>query len=553
MEVSLQRTRAGVGTDGTYLSSHLLPVDAQGQPIACDAGSFEVTVEMSTDGQASWLPVDSGAITVACSGDGDGDLAVVLDNSGSTQSVLDLIQDGSADLIDDVLASGGRGSLVRVSTNAEVLSDITDDVTLLDVGLARIGGSNGWTALWDGVRMGNETLGGEVVSRAAAQVWDSADAFCEASDSLGILAFTDGHENNSADQNDYDHVAYPGDGYDTTLDDLKELHVNGQTTPVYTIGLGSDPDHEALGELAEATGGIHHAVVTPGDVLDTFSLVGDYLDSTHQVCATLDESVCGLVHLRVSWSYAAEGDLEPQSIGEAIQSVSVDCPTDPVGTSAVILMTMTNPHLPEADAVLLSTNAVAYVSPVEAPSVLVVLDDNHHDEFAGDPDAVAGWLEDAGLPVVRLDEPADGITGDDLVGHDVVWFSNPGYPPDDLGSIEALEAFMADGGGVVLQGDDMTRGWGNAFSMTALTSLVFEHNGTQTCGVATDDNEGELFEVTTVDGHPMLDGLENTTWLYGDDIDQSTAAGVGERILAEATLAIDPGCTTTPTIVAFDP
>jgi hypothetical protein len=323
---------------------------------------------------------------------------------------------------------------------------------------------------------------------------------------------------------------------------------------VYTIGLGDEPDHDALQALADATGGVHHRVDHPDDVVDTFSLVGDYLTGTHQVCADLDEEVCGALSVRVSWSWTAEGRTAPEHEGTEVQAVTVDCPSEePTGTRALLLLTLTNPHLPASEAATLTTNTVAHVSPTAAPEVLVVLDDNHHGEFEQDADQVATWLGDAGYAVTRLDETGDGLTDADVEGYDVVWFSNPGYPPDDLATIEVLEAFTAAGGGLVLQGDDMTRGWSNAFSMTSLTSLVYEHNGVQTCGEPTDDNQGERFEVSTFDGHPILAGLESQTWFYGDDIDQTTPLDEGEQVLAEATLEIDPGCTVTPALVVYDP
>ncbi|MCB9668717.1 MAG: VWA domain-containing protein [Alphaproteobacteria bacterium] len=550
----LQRTRAGYTAEGSMLSTHLLLRDAAGQPLACGDGSLTVDVEVSTSGASGPWTSTAEDVQVRCADAASGDVAMVLDNSGSTADVVATLRGASSLLVDDVIDAGGRASLVRVSTNARVLHELTDDsqalVTSIVEGLND--DSNGWTALWDGVRMGNETFGGAVVHRDGAVVWDDLEDFCSASDRLGIVVFTDGHENNSADQQDYDHIRYPGDGYATTLEDLQSLHVAGQSTPIYTIGLGDTPDHAQLGRLADSTGGAHTAITEVAEIGPVFEQIGSWMQSTHQVCATLPETVCGTSHVRVTWSLRDASGSQIDH-GSMVQGVTMDCPLpDPSGRTAVVLLTLTNPHLPPADVDRFAANTVDWVSPVAAPRVLVVLDDNHHGEFAGDADAIAAMLQGRGYDVARLDEPTHGITGADLAGFDVVWFSNPGYPPDDMGSIQALAAFAAAGGGLVLQGDDMTWTEGAGFSMEAITGLTHVDNGVQTCGHPTNDNLGDRFSLEVTNAHPLFAGLTQTTWLYGDDIDLSTPNGSSE-VIAEAGLEGEPTCALRPAVAVIDP
>jgi hypothetical protein len=49
------------------------------------------------------------------------------------------------------------------------------------------------------------------------------------------------------------------------------------------------------------------------------------------------------------------------------------------------------------------------------------------------------------------------FTYDDIKDYDLVWFSNPGYPPDDSSSLLALLQYYEAGNPNVIQGDDMTR------------------------------------------------------------------------------------------------
>ncbi len=545
--VAAQRLRTSWQGPSLFLGIGVQVTNANGAAVPCDEGELAVEVAWSDAGAAGpFTDVDGADVVRVCEAIG-GDVALVLDNSKSVTEEMDDIRGAAHAMLDGVVAAGGRASLVRVSTNAEVLSGLGDDGDAIGVAIDALYPSNGWTALWDGVRMGNETLGAEAVNQA-----DDLASFCDTTARAGVVAFTDGEENNSSDEQEYDHDQFPGDGIDTTLEDLFDLQAGGATTPVYTVGMGDEVDELALDTLSADTGGRYLHVDDSSEVGEVFDLVGDYFTSNQQICAEIPTGTCGPLWVKVSWEYT-----DPTGTvvaGSTVQPVTVDCPADPTGNQVVVLLTLSNPGIAEATAAALATNAVSWASSVIDPKVLVVLDENHHGEFDGDADYVADLLDAAGVDATRYDEIDGGITTNDLEGFDVVWYSNPGYPMDDFGSFESLQAFGAAGGGLVLQGDDMAWSWGGGFLMSPLTHLDFHANGTSFCGEWTDNNQGAEYLVTiSSDAHPVIAGLEGQTFLYGDDIDTSVARGEGETVLATATLDGGVGCDTVPVVLAWEP
>ena len=108
---------------------------------------------------------------------------------------------------------------------------------------------------------------------------------------------------------------------------------------------------------------------------------------------------------------------------------------------------------------------------------------------------------------------------------------------------------------MVLQGDDMTRSWGNDFSPAPLVHLDHRNNGTRACGQQIDNYRGGKYSVTIADEtHAMTLGIEGMTFDYSNDIDHSTARNEGEVILATATVKGDEDCMEPiPVIVGFEP
>ena len=242
--------------------------------------------------------------------------------------------------------------------------------------------------------------------------------------------------------------------------------------------------------------------------------------------------------------------------------ISDFCEGQGKGKEVTILLTLTNPRITESRpdkniAAQIIQNAVDFVSPVGNPSILVVRDDNHQNEFADDPMVIFGLMLNLGYRAEFAEEPLAGLSFEQVSRFDVIWFSNPGQPVNHLSSMQALQRFMSErGGGVVLQGDDMSRSLLVGAAMEQLTGLQNVDNGESFCGVLTNNNLGANYRVTMSDGaHPMTRNLQGETFLYGDDIDTSCALNRGEKVLAWADLGSRHlgHCGRKPVIVAYDP
>lgn len=555
--VSVQQARATrLGPNG-LVALDLLATDGE-TPISCDDGTFEVTVSVTAegpDGHFTELPPQSWML--ACDDGRTGDLALVVDNSGSEAGFLPWLQDAARTMAHELLDRGGRLSLVRVSTNAEVTQPMTADRPSVDRAIDDLYVANGFTALWDGVRTGHETLGDGPVLGDRTDVAE----FCFGEKPLGVVAFTDGVDNNSSDENQlrYDATKYPGDGVPTALEDLLELRLGDTTTPIYTLGLGADVDHDALEHLATHSGARYRHIDSAEDIPDAFSVLQKTLDATAEVCVELPGQECGDLLVRVAWTYTP-ADGSPPVTGVVDEPVSYTCreeePTD--GRVATILMTLGDPGLPEDFAAQLAVQAVEWVSPRLRPHVLIVLDDGNNGEDVTDHELVQWLLSDVDtLTVEFLDEASAGLTPADVEGFDVVWFANPGYPMDDQASFDTLSAFVADGGGLVLQGDDMTWSSGKKFSMTALTGLTHVDNGTSACGVNIDNRRNGTYTVSVLGDvdHALSRDLPLAPFTYGNDIDGSTPID-DERVTVLATAvptARATTCAPRPVIVGYAP
>ncbi|MCB9665881.1 MAG: VWA domain-containing protein [Alphaproteobacteria bacterium] len=550
--VTLQQARAQRIGAGGFLALDLLAT-RDGAAIPCDDGSFEVTVAVSgegPDGHFTELPPQS--FLVSCDDGRTGDLSLVVDNSGSEVGYLDWLADAAGTMAEEALDRGGRASLVRVSTVAELVQPLTTRVEQIREALDGMFISNGWTALWDGVRLGHETLGGTL---GPSPDRTAIHEFCHGERPLGVVAFTDGADNNSADEQAdlYDAERYPGDGIPTTLEDLRGLRVGEATTPVYTIGLGNEVDHVALAELADSTGGRYRAIDRVDQIPDVFSIIQSYFDATHEVCVELPELECGELVVRVGWSWTPPEGGDPVT-GTVEDTVRYGCHAASEGRVATILLTLGDPGIPQELSAQLALQAVEWASPRLRPHVLIVLDDGHNGEDVTDVELVQWLLADVDtLTVSYLPEPADGLQPEDVAGFDVVWFANPGYPMDDLGTFETLETYVAAGGGLVLQGDDMTWSKGKAFPTTSLTGLEHGDNGTSACGQAIDNGRGGTYTVTVLDvDHAVTRGLTGRTFLYGNDIDRSTLVGERMQVLATAVPTDAPGCAPRPVVVGYN-
>jgi len=243
-------TVANQGPAGDGQGGFLLLRSSDGEPITPTEEDTIVEVETRKAGGAweSALSVTVEHVTPPLI-----DTVIVADNSGSEADYESEITDAVDHFAHTILVREhpDRMGLVRVSTESEVLSPLTtseDDVRAAATGQLYV--NRGWTALWDGVRMANETL-------AADAILSSDTGVCMDRAFRSIVVFTDGQDNNSSDEQD---SSYDGDGIDTTLDDLLDLQVYGAKTVVHVVGVGTDIDYTSLELLADATGGKTKAI-----------------------------------------------------------------------------------------------------------------------------------------------------------------------------------------------------------------------------------------------------------------------------------------------------
>jgi Mg-chelatase subunit ChlD len=551
-----QMLRAAQAESGdSFLSFDVVLTEpGAGRAIDCTEGTLSVDVEMKKPNRKGFEQVSTQQIHVRCEGSTGPDIALVVDNSGSESGTLAEVREAAARLIERVEGVHGRVSLVRVSTQPSVIAPLTNDVDQMRAALGELHVSNGWTALYDGIRMGNETLGDSLLGEQQQAPTDQAE-FCGLDPQRAILLFTDGQENNSSDQHASE--KYPGDGFNTTLDDLARLQTRGVTTPIYSVGLGDEVDHDALLALAEQTGGKHHRTTSLGAVQELFQHIISYSGPRFKVCASLPTTGCGTNDVRLTYRWDGEG----RTIrGSRESTVNVACPTPPaVGKSASVLLTLSNPGLERDAARELVKKTASWVSPVADPRVLLVLDNSHHDEDSGDAAYVGQALEHAHIDYELQQEPEHGMNAAMLDGFDVVWFTNPGYPMDDQASFDTLRAALGRGMGVVVQGDDIAWSMGHAFDMAPLTHLTFADNGTDACGHSSDNNVGEAaFSVQYAPSHQMIGSLGGTAFQYGNDIDQSSPRNEGEEVLAWGSVVNrQTGASfcdvRRPVVVAYDP
>jgi hypothetical protein len=205
----------------------------------------------------------------------------------------------------------------------------------------------------------------------------------------------------------------------------------------------------------------------------------------------------------------------------------------------------------------LMVDAVSWVSPKRNPKVLLVRDDSCHGLACHENHMIGAVLKAHGLSVTYRNEPADGLDAQQLTDYQVVWFSNPTQAVDDEKSIQALTDFVRNGGGLVLQGDDLTQNP----NLKPLTGLQYVGDGNYYCGQRMGGRFGASYEVDVQEvDHPVIGRIKGETFFYGEDIDSSTLLpGANVTVLAWAGLphhrvhACYRGhCQRHPVVVAMD-
>ncbi len=305
--------------------------DSEGNVISCDENELSVELEISRDGtDDSFESISQENIIVDCNVRATSDIALVLDNSGSEKDHIQDIIDASSKMAEEILGNGGKVSMTRVSTNSKVIGSLSDNISEVKGAIAQQKTGNGWTSLFDGMRLGNETL----ANSDAAEISNKEEltSFCEANRKLGMVVFTDGRENNSNDEKSYryDFVKYPGDGINTSLDDLKKLRVGNVTTPIYNIGMGPDVDHELLSSLSKETGGRYLHIQSREQIPNVFEVVKDYISTPSQVCAKFSKNICGSRKLKMKykWKSRKTGESIESNESEKIVNVHIPCSGD---------------------------------------------------------------------------------------------------------------------------------------------------------------------------------------------------------------------------------
>jgi Mg-chelatase subunit ChlD len=249
-------------------------VDESGTPIAKNTNG--VTVETRA-GNGPWRPATNVSL-------GNGppllDVMIVADNSGSTRDELTEVKDALHHMAHVILTREppDRVGLIRVSTVATVLAQPSTELAPIDTAIDGMFVTNGWTALWDGVRLGRDTL-------AASQIEQSPTGECYPARAPSVLVYTDGQENNSADEH-MTSYSDESDGIDTTFDDLTQLTVDGTPVAIYTVAIGSDADRAGLAALADATGGRHVDIANDGGLVGALHGAAAQLSDLIPFCFT---------------------------------------------------------------------------------------------------------------------------------------------------------------------------------------------------------------------------------------------------------------------------
>lgn len=292
-----------IGSAGNF-NMKLLSTNQNGQALDCDDENEQVFLDIMND-DGVYERVNSDSVQLKCNKQGQGQVAMVIDNTGSVKDIITQIKSGANSILDQVILGEGSASITRVSTNSKICTEVISDATKLRSTVEeQLFAGNGWTALYDGIRMGNETL-----IRSNANFDTKTSSVCGNMPNRGIVVFTDGNENNSSDEKSYsyDRSRFPGDYIDTSLDDLLAMDVNGIKVPVYTIGMGTDVDHETLESLASKSGGRHFKVENGQEVEVAFELISKYFNAAASVCANVSKAMCGTRHIKITRENKSSG------------------------------------------------------------------------------------------------------------------------------------------------------------------------------------------------------------------------------------------------------
>jgi hypothetical protein len=293
-------------------------VDDNGNPVPMNNNTTQVYVDTRAPG-GEWEEVSSA--TVDFNSPPMLDVVIVADNSGSQIEEALEVQE-AIEHFTHVLTSRvhpDRVGLVRVSTESSLwqaptqyedeMYEVIDDLFV----------ANGWTALYDGIRLANEVLF-EAATGPVSEFDPENPAFaglsqCYSGRLPAIVAFTNGRENNSSDEHD---TVYEGDGIDTTLDMLLEMDVGGLPTVVHTVGVGPNIDQDELTIIADANDGKYKKIQNFGALVGALHGAAAQLKALVPICFEPVECYHNEVRVTVEYSQMGQDmvqetflDLEP--------------------------------------------------------------------------------------------------------------------------------------------------------------------------------------------------------------------------------------------------
>lgn len=527
---------------GSRLSFDFRHSNRNGAALSCRELQLKVQVEYAKGGlDGVFYPVPDHMVRVSCDDKTPFNLGIVVDNSGSQIEAIEEIKRGAQGLAEDVISAGGQVSLTRVSTQASSLVGLTQDLQVFSEALSKTRVNRGWTALYDGIRLASEGLGEQALKEG-----DQGTTTCHRSRRTALAVFTDGADNNSADEKNVKNT----DGIDTSIEDLIDTEHWGTKVPVFTIGMGDKVNQDVLTKLAKATGGMFMSIQDQRGVGQAFEQISESLRESVEVCAELP-SCCGPLGVRVTYTYQKNGETVTEQESYETQ-VACKAPA-PRGRVVTVMMALSDPSLPEHFRRTLVSQSMDWVAQAREKRVLLVLDDHHHGEHPREIELLRGDLESAGYRVDVLHEQGCGLKRRDLSAYQLLWFTNPGYPVDDLRSLEALRSFVGAGGGLVISGDDLTRAAGRGFKMSPLTGLQYRSNGVVSCGLTTNDGSNDGFALHRGEvQHPITQGLDASGVVYRNDIDHSSVVDSDAQVLLWGRVSNGDCQVATPVVVARD-
>lgn len=284
-----------VQSDDLEIGAALSASGPKGNPLPMNNNNTGVYVETAQSG-GSYEPATNVEVYFSCNSLVDA--VVIADNSGSEADYIDDIQAAVTGFSDVILSrkQPDRVGLVRVSTTATVMSELSMDLSDLEAHIDGMFVNEGWTALWDGVRLGNDVLeNGAVLS--------SGNDICIDPSYRSMVVFTDGQDNNSSNE---EYVSDDVGDIDTVIDDLFDLSIHDQNTAVYTIGVGNNVDESALMLLSQETGGSYRHIDNYGGLAGALRAMGNALTQQVPVCFT--RSSCDHDTARIQFDYLYQGN-----------------------------------------------------------------------------------------------------------------------------------------------------------------------------------------------------------------------------------------------------